>query len=170
MSQAFYLFVVLLGLASSLAAISIWSPRPFWIKVCAITVAALLLPMAYFSLIELLSRPKPIALEWAQRDLSEAVVIGADLREGKSIYLWLKVDGLEEPRSYVLPWDQKLAEQLHGARREAEAKGTGVRVNRPFMSKQEKGHLVFYAAPRAAPAPKTPPIHSGFVFQPSARR
>lgn len=170
MSQAFYLFVVLLGLASSLAAISIWSPRPFWIKVCAITVAALLLPTAYFSLVELLSRPKPIALEWAQRDLSEAVVIGADLREGKSIYLWLKVDGLEEPRSYVLPWDQKLAEQLHGARREAEAKGTGVRVNRPFMSKQEKGHLVFYAAPRAAPAPKTPPTHSGFVFQPAARR
>lgn len=170
MSQAFYLFVVLLGLASSLAAISIWSPRPFWIKVCAITVAALLLPTAYFSLVELLSRPKPIALEWAQRDLSEAVVIGADLREGKSIYLWLKVDGLDEPRSYVLPWDQKLAEQLHGARREAEAKGTGVRVNRPFMSKQEKGHLVFYAAPRAAPAPKTPPTHSGFVFQPSARR
>lgn len=170
MSQAFYLFVVLLGLASSLAAISIWSPRPFWIKVCAITVAALLLPTAYFSLVELLSRPKPIALEWAQRDLSEAVVIGADLREGKSIYLWLKVDGLEEPRSYVLPWDQKLAEQLHGARREAKAKGTGVRVNRPFMSKQEKGHLVFYAAPRAAPVPKTPPTHRGFVFQPAARR
>jgi hypothetical protein len=170
MSQALYLFIVLLGLASSLAAISIWSPRAFWIKTCALTVTALLLPTAYFGLVELLSRPKPIALEWAQRDLSDAAVLGSAMREGKSIYLWLKVDGVDEPRSYELPWDQKLAEQLHGARREAEAKGTGVRVSQPFMSKQEKGHLVFYAAPRAALAPKTPPTHSGFVFQPSARR
>ncbi|MFQ5757008.1 MAG: hypothetical protein ACE5H7_13095 [Acidiferrobacterales bacterium] len=170
MSQAFYLFTVSLGLAAILAAISIWSPRALWLKIGALVVAALFLPATYFSLVELLSRPKPVVLEWTQRDLSEADVIGADLREGKSIYLWLKVDGLEEPRSYVLAWDQKLAEQLHGARREAEAKGTGVRVSRPFMSKQEKGHLVFYAAPQPARPPKLAPAGTGFVFQPSARR
>ncbi len=170
MSQAFYLFAGLLGLASMLVAISIWSPRALWVKIGALAVAALFLPATYFSLVELLSRPKPIALEWAQRDLSDATVIGADLREGKSIYLWLKVDGVEEPRSYVRPWDQRLAEQLHGARREANDKGTAVRVRLPFLSGQEKRRSVFYAASQPARAPKPVPPDKGFIFQPSERR
>ena len=49
-------------------------------------------------------------------------------------YLWLRIAGAEEPRSYVLPWNQKLAEQLYGAQREAESRGTKVHVKRPCRS------------------------------------
>ena len=83
MNHAFYLFAASVGLASILAAISIWSPRATWIKVSTLVIAAVFLPVMYVSLVELLSRPKPIALEWAQRDLSEAVVLGTDFVRAK---------------------------------------------------------------------------------------
>lgn len=165
MNQAFYLFAASAGLVASLAAITIWSPRALWIKVSALVIAALLLPTSYISLVELLSRPKPIALEWTRSDLSEAVVLGANLREGESIYLWLRVDGVEEPRSYVLPWDQKLAKQLHGAQREADAKRTAVHVRHPFENRQGDRRPVFYAVPQPPRPPKTNPADNPLIYQ-----
>ncbi|MDH3669775.1 MAG: hypothetical protein OES46_01255 [Gammaproteobacteria bacterium] len=167
MNYVFYLFVVSVGLITALAAISIWSPRPLWVKVGALTIAALLLPAAYVSLVELLSRPKPIALEWGHGDLSEAVVLHADWREGESIYLWLRVPGIDDPRAYVLPWDQKQAEQLFAAQREAESRRTEVHVERPFgRGEEESQQPVFYAVPQPAPPPKVRPVNNTFIYQP----
>ena len=42
----------------------------------------LFVPASYMSLTNLLSRPKPADMEWEQRQLSEATVLGAHLREG----------------------------------------------------------------------------------------
>ena len=98
MNQVLYLFVVALGLATALAAICIWSPRAVWIKVGALVITALFLPATYVSVVELLSRPKPIALERKHADFAEARVLGADLREGEAIYLWLRIPEVEEPR------------------------------------------------------------------------
>ena len=169
MNHAFYLFAASVGLASILAAISIWSPRATWIKVSALVIAAVFLPVTYVSLVELLSRPKPIALEWAQRDLSEAVVLDADLREGESIYLWLRVAGVEEPRSYVLPWDRKLAEQLYGAQREANSNGTAVHMKYPFVNGQEPQPPMFYALPQPPRPPKEIPTEGPLIYQPADR-
>ncbi|MFQ6022268.1 MAG: hypothetical protein ACE5NW_06065 [Acidiferrobacterales bacterium] len=162
MNHSFYLFAVSTGLAATLAAISIWSARALWIKVSALAIAALFLPTMYVSLVELLSRPKPIALEWGRSDLSEATVLGANLREGESIYLWLRVAGVEEPRSYALPWDQKLAEQLYRAQREADAKGTAVQVKHPF---QDDRRPMFYAQPQPAQPPKAIPAANPLIYQ-----
>ncbi len=167
MNYVFYLFVVSVGLITALAAVSIWSPRPLWVKVGALTIAALLLPAAYVSLVELLSRPKPIALEWGRGDLSKAVVLHADWQEGESIYLWLRVPGIDDPRAYVLPWNQKQAEQLFAAQREAEARRTEVHVERPFgRGEEESQQPVFYAVPQPAPPPKVRPVNNTFVYQP----
>ncbi len=167
MNYVFYLFVMSVGLITALAAISIWSPRALWVKVGALTLVTLFLPAAYVSLVELLSRPKPIALEWGHRDLSEAVVLHADWREGESIYLWLRVPGIDDPRAYVLPWDQKQAEQLFAAQREAEPRRTEVHVERPFGRDQEESQQpVFYALPQPAPPPKVTPVNNTFVYQP----
>lgn len=167
MNYVFYLFAVSVGLITALAAISIWSPRPLWMKVSALTIAALLLPAAYVSLVELLSRPKPIALEWAHGDLSKAVVLHADWREGKSIYLWLRVPGIDDPRAYVLPWSQKQVEQLFAAQREAELRQTEVHVERPFSrGDRENQQPVFYAVPQPPPPPKVRSINNTFVYQP----
>ena len=165
MNYVFYLFVMSVGLITALAAISIWSPRALWVKVGALTLVTLFLPAVYVSLVELLSRPKPIALEWGHRDLSKAVVLHADWREGESIYLWLRVPGVDDPRAYVLPWKQNLAEQLFGAQREAESRGTEVHVERPF-GHDESQQPVFYAVPQPPPPRKVRPVNNTFVYQP----
>jgi hypothetical protein len=170
MNQVLYLFAISLGLGAALASIAIWSPRALWIKVGALAIAALFLPVTYVSVVDLLSRPKPIALEWQRAGLAEAKVIGAELREGESIYLWLRTPGADEPRSYVLPWDRKLAEQLHGAQREAQAKGTAVHARNLFEGDRDPRRPMFYALPQPALPPKEPPAPAPFVFDPPAKR
>ena len=166
MNLVLHLFAGLLGLAATLAAIAIWSPRALWIKVSALTLTALFVPLTYASVIELLSRPKPVELEWVRTGGAEAKVLGADLREGERIYLWLRVPGVDEPRAYALPWDQKLAEQLHRAQHEASEQGTEVRARNLFR-RAPKGEEkpVFYARPQEALPPKQAPALQPFVFE-----
>ena len=97
------LFATLGLLAAVLAHIAIWSPRNLWIKVGALATTVAFLPVAYASLSTMLSRPKPIELEWSREQLVEATVLGARLEEGKAIYVWLGMEGVDEPRAYVLP-------------------------------------------------------------------
>ena len=165
MNNILHFFVIATALAGALAAISIWSPRKLPIKMSAVIVVALFLPVAYLSLVNLLSRPKPITLEWAKRDLTEATVLGANLREGQGIYLWLQVSGVEEPRAYVLPWDQELAQQLHSAQREADSSGTGVRMRKPFTNGRDESIAKFYAPPQPASPPKPAPNHQPMIFK-----
>jgi len=166
-----YLFAISLGLATALATIAIWSPRAVWIKVGALAIAALFLPATYVSVVDLLSRPKPIALEWQRAGLTEAKVIGADLREGEAIYVWLRTPGAAEPRAYVLPWDRKLAEQLHGAQREARARGTAVHARNLFEGDQDRRQPMFYALPQSALPPKEVPAQNPIVLEsPGGRR
>ncbi len=157
MSHIFYLFATLLALVCGLAWISIWSPRALVVKLSALALAGLLLPLGYASLADLLSRPKPVDFEWAHRDLAEATLLGAKLQEGEAIYLWLGLAEVAEPRSYVLPWDQRLAEQLHRAQREADAKGTGVQVRLPFTRGYDNRPPMFYPLPQPASPPKEIP-------------
>jgi hypothetical protein len=164
-TQVVYLFAASLALATALASICIWSPRALWIKVGAVAIAGLFLPITYASVVELLSRPKPLALEWQRAALAEARVLAADLREGERIYLWLRVPGIDEPRFYALPWDQKLAEQLHRAQREANARGTAVRARNLFGTGQDRQGPVFYAAPQPARPPKEAPTENPLVFE-----
>lgn len=154
MSHILYPFAIAALMVAALATISIWSNHRLLLKSGAILIVALTLPAAYLTILDLLSRPKPVSLEWGARDLSEATVIGAHLKEGDRIFLWLHVEGLDEPRYYVLPWDEQLAKQLYGAQQEAEAEGTEVRMNRPFAHKNMESEMMFYALPQPAPPPK----------------
>ncbi len=42
--------------------------------------------------------------------LAEATVIAASVREEEAIFLWLQIDGVDEPRAYTLPWSRRAAE------------------------------------------------------------
>ena len=165
MSEVFYLFAAALTLVAALGAISIWSPRALWIKGAALVIVALFLPAIYVSLVELLSRPKPVTLEWRQGGLAEAKVIGADLREGEAIFVWLRLPDVIEPRAYRLPWDQKLAEQLYGAQREAKSRGTGVHVKHLFKRGVDRQQPKFYALPQPAYPPKAVPPQSPLIYE-----
>lgn len=150
MNNIIYPFAAAALLVAALAAIAIWSNHRLLLKTSAVLIVALILPAAYVTILDLLSRPKPVSLEWAARDLSEATVISAHFKEGDRIFLWLRVDGVEEPRYYALPWDEQVAKQLYGAQQEAEAKGTEVRMNRPFARNDIDTEMMFYALPQKA--------------------
>ncbi len=165
MSDLTAVFTVLGGLAFVLANIAIWSPRKLLVKMGALATAAVFLPVAYVSLSEMLSRPKPIDSEWARRELAEATVIGSQMVEGQAIYVWLNIEGVEEPRAYALPWNEKVARQLHGARRNAEANGTPVKMRNPFEQSNDERERIFYAAPQPAPPEKQRPVENPLVHQ-----
>jgi hypothetical protein len=148
MDLALYFFVPMAVAAALLANIGIWSPRDGWVKISAIVLTAMFLPLGYGSISELLSRPKPVSMEWARRAMPEAKLIGASLQEGKAIYIWLQTPESSEPRAYRLPWSKETAKQLQRAQRHAGKTKTGVKVRRPFDTDRDPQKPMFYAAPR----------------------
>jgi len=156
-SALIFLFVPLVLVAALLSNIGIWSPRRLWLKLSALVAAVSFIPLGYTSLSELMSRSKPVALEWLRRELPEATLLGANMQENQAIYLWLKVPEISEPRAYTLPWNRKLAEQLQRAQREAKKNRNGVRVRRPFDGTDDPRERMFYAAPQQALPPKPAP-------------
>ena len=148
------LFALTIALAALLAGISLWTPRRLAVKALALATAALFLPLAYASLVDLLSRPKPVSLEWWQAGAEEATVLGSLLQEDQGIHLWLQLPGLAEPRAYVLPWNRQTAERLQEAQREAEQQGGDVRMRLPFEPSLDELEPKFYAMPQPALPPK----------------
>ncbi len=160
-------FAAAAALAGLLASIALWAPRQLWIKLSALTATALFLPASYVSLADLLSRPKPIHFEWSEARVSKADVLSARLEEDEAIYLWLAIDGVQEPRAYVMPWDQEMARQLHDAQRRAEAEGSAVRMNQPFEKSWDKRERKFYAAPQPPAPMKDVPPQNPEIFKKS---
>ena len=143
-------FALVALLAAGLASIAIWSPRRLLIRVGAVALATLFLPTAWAAMSDLMSRPKPIDFEWWHQAEGEATVLSSQLREGDGVYLWLQISGAVEPRSYRLPWDRKLAEDLEKARAEAEKNGTPMMMRITFERTYDKRDRKFYAMPQPA--------------------
>ncbi|MEZ5847871.1 MAG: hypothetical protein R3C70_14065 [Geminicoccaceae bacterium] len=147
-------FTIAALLAAFLALLSIWSPRQVSVKISAVVASVLFLPLAYVAFAELLSKPKPVNLEWWKSSADEATVLGSTAQEDRGIFLWLQLDGIEEPRSYVLPWSRELAQQLQDALQEAEERESGVRMRLPFEQSLDDREPRFYALPQPALPPK----------------
>lgn len=154
MTGVTHLFTIATVLAALLASISIWAPRRLAIKGMALATATLFLPVAYLSFVDLLSKPKPVDLEWWLVEAEEATVLGSALREDEGIYLWLQLPNAAEPRAYRLPWSRETAEQLQGALREAEEQAGQLQMRRPFESSLDDQEPMFYARPQPALPPK----------------
>jgi hypothetical protein len=169
MTDLSQMFVLTAALAGVLAAISLWTPRRLAIKGMALLTTALFLPLAYASLVDLLSRPKPVDLEWWQSNAEEATVLGAQLQESQAIHLWLQLPGVAEPRSYVLPWNRETAERLQEAQREAEEQGGDVRMRLPFEPSLDTLEPKFYAQPQPALPPKDHAEQAPQLYQPPGR-
>lgn len=135
MRDLFVSFTALLGVAALLASIAIWSRRRTPIRACAVVLTALFIPIGYLSVTGLLSLPKPMHHEWFKRHVDEATLLGVSVREGEAIYLWLRLDDSLEPRYYVLPWQQQLAEKLQNIVDEAIREGASVTIANPFSRK-----------------------------------
>lgn len=144
----FLFFLVFLVAGTVLANLAVWGQRRLWMRWGAILATAAFLPAAYLSLSDLLSRPKPIWLEWANNDLAEAEVLGSELLEGVAIYVWLAIPNRTAPRAYVLPWDLEMAKQLQDAGRTSEETGAGIMMGKPFEPTRDDQEIIFYAAPQ----------------------
>lgn len=137
-------FALLLG-----AFIFLVLPRArLWQRATSATIFLLSIGVVYVGSVELMSRPKPLRLEW--RDATEAKVIGASMREGEAIYVWLQFAGADEPRAYELPWDTQMAQQLQTAMQEGQAQGTEVKMSMPFDPGLDDREPKFYAMPQPA--------------------
>ncbi len=154
MDGLFLLFAAAVLIAALIAIVSVWSGATANRKAVVLAATGLLIPLAYASQADLLSKPKPVALELFHRATEEAQVVGSTWVEGVAIYVWLRLPGAEEPRAYTLPWSRHLAEQLQQAGREAESQNGDVRMRRPFDRSIEDEDEVFYAPPQPAPPEK----------------
>lgn len=102
---------------------------------------------------EMLSRPKPAALELLHRfEHRPSEVLSFMFRENEAIYLWVMLPGEREPRAYRIAWDKRLAEKLQAARDAAGQQGT-ITMMLPFQRSWEKREPM---APHPIPVPKLP--------------
>ncbi len=162
-------FVIGAALTALLCSIAIWAPRSVKLKLTALVCAALFLPVGYAALNDILSRPKPMQLETAHKELQDVAVISSLMREDEGIYLWLQLPEVDEPRSYKLPWSDEAAKQLHKAQQNAEQNGTNVQMKKPFETTLDTQDPVFYAAPQAALPPKQAPEDRPIEFKSAAK-
>ena len=164
MNIMFHLFAAAIAIAAALAALAIWAPRPARIRVLAVVVTALFVPVAYVQFVEMLSKPKPMSFEWYERATKKAVLLGVSLNEKESIYVWLRPSGSIEPRFYVIPWNLKLAEKLQKAASEAVRGNSTVVLENPFQrrSPEEWGDLNVEIVPPPRPPMKHPPAPPRF--------
>lgn len=154
MTELTALVALLIVTVGGLVSIAVWAPRRVAPKLAALAGGTVALAIGTAAAFTLLSLPKPVDLEWWQDHADEATVLGHTMREGEAIWLWLALDGVPEPRSYVLPWQRELAEQLESAARDAARDGTGVRMRLPFEPSLDDREPKVYALPQPALPPK----------------
>jgi len=118
------------------------------LKVVVLALTAAWLVVAYGALAELLSRPKPVGLEFARAQAAEAEVLAGRIVEDEAIYLWLGFGDLAEPRAYRLPFDRATAEELRRALERSREEGGGVRMRLPFEPSLDDQEPRFYAPPQ----------------------
>ena len=162
MDILFFMFLAAGTTAVGLAMLAIYAPRPTRVRVISSCVVVLFLPTVYFQFTELLSKPKPIAFEWYERERAKVEVLAVSLHEGEAIYLWLQFPDSGEPRAFVAPWNVKVAEKFEKVLEEAVKQDGKVEMRDPFSKRslQDWGDLSVEIIPPPIPPmklPQTPP-------------
>lgn len=160
MDIIYYVFAAAIGTAAILCSIAIWAPRETTVRVLALAVMTLFAPLVYVQMTGLLAKPKPVAFAWLERDVERAELLSVSFDEGKAIYVWLRLDGMIEPRFYSLPWRQQMAEDMEDAVEQASRTGSKLIVSNPFSkpSLEEGGGVSIEIIPPAMPPFKKPTI------------
>lgn len=149
-----WIFVVIVVLATGLALLAVRGNLSIRSRAGALVLSALLMVSGYTGLTELMSRPKPVSLEWVRGQDGPLKVAASHLRENEAIYLWVIFKGESEPRAYRLPWNLEMAKQLREAQRRAAGRKSDVMMKSLTARTPNPSDRVFYAPPRPAPPPK----------------
>ena len=148
MSILTMLFVASALLLTGLALLAVRQAAPTRQKLLGLVLVLGLMPVAYLALAELMSRSKPVALEWWQARVESATVLAGHMEEGEAIHLWLMLEEEIEPRAFRLAWSSGLAEELHEAMQQAEENGTAVEMRLPFEGSLDLEEPRFHALPQ----------------------
>ncbi|MBI1779381.1 MAG: hypothetical protein HYR63_28955 [Proteobacteria bacterium] len=117
------------------------------------SIFAAILGGLFFGYSDMLGRPKSARLELFRGAMADARVIGSFIKESQGVYLWLQLPGIDEPRYYKLPWEEKTAKALQDAIDEnTHRHGGGVAMAMPFEQGWDREDPKFYAMPQ----PKLP--------------
>ena len=81
------LIMVIVLLAVVLASIAAWAPRKTWVRVNALVITLLIMPIGFLQVTEMLRRPKPANHWWLRRHVDKVTVLSASFREKQAIYL-----------------------------------------------------------------------------------
>jgi len=109
------------------------------------------------ALFEATGTSRYIRTEW--RSIKDATLISWQFDEPNAIYLWVSLDN-KPPRSYVLPWNIRTAEQIRKAGEEAQGNGrdgtVSFTVRGPEFSENglDESELMFWARPQPGRPPK----------------
>lgn len=160
MDIIYYIFAAALGVAAILCSIAIWAPRDARVRFLALAVMTLFLPVVYVQFTDLLSRPKPMSFALFERNAEKAEVLSVSFDEGRAIYIWLRLDGMIEPRFYSLPWRQKMAEDLEDGMVQASKNRSGLLMINPFSKQdpEERGSTALKIIPPMTPPMKQPVV------------
>ncbi|GAB4230121.1 MAG: hypothetical protein Kow0032_11820 [Methyloligellaceae bacterium] len=160
MDVIYFIFAAATGIAALLASIAIWAPRDTLIRALALAVMALFMPLVYVQFTGLLAKPKPVSFAWLERGIERAEVLSVSFDEGKAIYMWVRLDGMIEPRFYSLPWRQNIAEDLEDAVDQATRTRSSLIVRDLFSKRslEERGGVSVEIIP-----PPTPPLKKPVV-------
>ena len=159
-------YTAMVALAGAIAALALWARVRRSLKVVVLALTAAWLVVAYGALAELLSRPKPVGLEFARAQAAEAEVLAGRIVEDEAIYLWLGFGDLAEPRAYRLPFDRETAEELRRAlERSREEGGGGVKMRLPFEPSLDDQEPRFYAPPQPRLPSKPHPPGNATPFE-----
>jgi hypothetical protein len=158
-------YTAMVALAGAIAALALWARVRRTLKVVVLSLTAAWLIVAYGALAELLSRPKPVSLEFARSHAAEADVLAGRIVEDEAIYVWLGFGDLAEPRAYRLPFDQATAEELRRALQQGREQGGGVKMRLPFEPSLDAQEPRFYAPPPPRLPAKPHPPGSATPFE-----
>lgn len=156
-------FLLLALLIVALCAVVAWSRKERLYRWGAILCGVAIIGGSYPLMVNLLSRPRDVTEEWFNRNAKEALITGVYIQEGTALYLYLKLPGVGEPRSYRFPWSdntRKLAQSVQEALDSEEGEG-GVTLDSPFQPSEEREKpLTAHPKPQSKPpikkAPRTP--------------
>ena len=160
MDIIYYIFSGLALTAFVLGALAVWAPRKTWVRFAAVAAVTVLLPLAYVQLMEMLSRPKPMAFAWFEREREKAIVLGVDFEEGERIYLWLRLAGETEPRYFSIPWNPRFAEQIQDGLEDAVRRNSVLVITNPFSKQgpEDLGDMNVEIQPPPQPPMKAPQV------------
>ena len=133
-------------------------------RVVVTSFFAVLLALLFFGYSDMLGRPKSTALELARGGIDDVKLLGSYAAEGKGIYLWVQIPGVDEPRYYRMPWSVSAATALQEAQQQnSQDHGAGVRMKMPFELSWDRREPIFYPEPQPKlpdkPRSSAPPVY-----------